>query len=75
MDREAGELFQTADTVPGVSPKWSATDFRVTRCLFFFVLSLLFISMAESRRREFPYSSFLSVGVFYPIFPAARPPW
>ena len=48
MDREAAELFQTAETVPGVRPKCSATAFSVTWFFFFFVVSLLSVSMAES---------------------------
>src|SRR5437016_12648379 len=45
MEREAAELFQTAETVPGVRPRCSATAFSVTWPFFCLPLLLLLVSI------------------------------
>src|SRR5258708_28096639 len=56
IEREAAELFHTADTVPGVSPRWSATDFKVTRLFFCSELLLLVVSMVGVNACNFSHS-------------------
>ena len=47
MEREAAELFNTAETVPGVRPRCCATAFNVTWEFLFGVKRLLFISAPD----------------------------
>src|SRR5215470_11797683 len=53
IEREAAELFQTAETVPGVRPKCSATAFNVTR-LVWGRLCLLLLSIVGRDVRRTP---------------------